>query len=79
MDKTLKQLTQEVHQAVLGVPGTEDSGLVGDMKELKYDVKKQNGRVRLNTVRIAIIIGVLAGLGVLGGLEISDITQLLGS
>lgn len=78
MIEQLVSTVQEVHQAVLGVPGTEDKGLVGDIKEVKGDVKNQNGRVRRNSARIAIIAGVLAGLGVLGGLEISDVIQLIG-
>ncbi|KKL05276.1 hypothetical protein LCGC14_2607660 [marine sediment metagenome] len=76
---TQKELIQEVHQAVLGVEGTDDKGLVGDLKELKTDVKAQNGRVGRNTLKIAGIIAFLAGLGVLGGLEISDVIHLLGS
>jgi len=36
-------LIKETHQALLGVKGTEDKGLVGDFKELK-EVVKQNSQ-----------------------------------
>ena len=39
------KIIQETHQALLGIPGTEDFGLVGDVKEVKADVKKINNRV----------------------------------
>jgi len=39
------KLTQETHQALLGIPGTADKGLVGDVRELKGDLKHMNGRV----------------------------------
>ncbi len=72
------QMLQEVHQAVLGVKDSDDNGLVGDLKEVKTALKELNGRVRLNTVKIASVIGILIGLGILGGLEIADITHILG-
>ena len=39
------KLAQESHQALLGIPGTEDNGLVGDVKEMKADIKQINSRV----------------------------------
>ncbi len=38
-------LISEVHQAVHGVKGTEEKGLVGDVKEMKAELKAINGRV----------------------------------
>ncbi len=72
------QMLQEVHQGIYGVKESDDKGLVGDLREVKDTVKELNGRVRFNTVKIASIIGVLIGLGILGGLEIADITHILG-
>ena len=46
------KLTQETHQALLGIPGTEDKGLVGDFKELKEVVKEQNIQIDRNRVDI---------------------------
>ncbi len=58
-----------VHQGMFGIPGTEDNGLVGDLKDLVKLLREQNGRVRRNTVKIytqyglsAIIIGLLIRL-----------------
>lgn len=45
------RLTQETHQAVVGIPGTDDKGLVGDFKDMKDDIRRLNGKVRRNEVR----------------------------
>ena len=73
-------LIREVHQAVLGIPGTEDNGLVGDLKEIKDLVREQNKRIRKNEQKISKIWGILIGVGVLGGSGLGvGISQLLGS
>jgi len=77
-EKTQKRLIQETHQGMFGVPGTDDKGLVGDVKGIKMDIREQNGRVRKNSKLIYIIMGVLITAGALGGLEIGDILHLLG-
>ncbi len=46
-------LISEVHQAVLGIPNTEDNGLVGDIKEIKAELKSVNKRVAVVEVRQA--------------------------
>ena len=46
------RLTQETHQALLGVKGTEDKGLVGDFKELKAVVKEHNKGIEQNRLDI---------------------------
>ncbi len=40
-DKTQRDTINEVHQAVLGVRGTADKGMVGDLKGLKDYVEEQ--------------------------------------
>ena len=70
-------LLKEVHQAVLGVKGTEDGGLVGDFKELKEAVKDSNGRQNKLSKKVNTIIGVLIGCGILGGGSVGLI-QLIG-
>jgi len=77
-EKTQKQLIQEVHQGIYGVPHTEERGVLGDIKDIKTAIKEQNGRVRRNSKLIYVIIGVLMGTGVLGGLEIADVIHLVG-
>ena len=39
------KLAQETHQALLGIPGTADKGLVGDVKDLKGELKSVKDRV----------------------------------
>lgn len=56
-DKTQKEMIQEIHQGLFGVPDTEDDGLVGQ-------VKKMNGRVSRNSKLIFLIIGALSASGI---------------
>ena len=69
-------LIKATHQALLGLDGTEDKGLVGDFKELKKDFKEANGRQRKTDKRLNILIGTLIGLGIIGGGS-AGISQLL--
>lgn len=62
-EKTQKELTRELHQGMYGVKGTEDKGLIGDMKFLTKLVLEQNGRVRRNSRLVYIMYGVLAASG----------------
>ena len=39
------RLTQESHQALLGIPGTEEKGLVGDVKEIKGHLEDHSKRI----------------------------------
>lgn len=72
-------LIKETHQALLGIKGTEDNGLVGDFKELKEVVQKQNSRIGSVENKQSKTKGVLIGLGVLGSGGIGmGIAQLLG-
>jgi len=41
---------QEVHQAVLGVPHTDNKGLCGEIKAIKLQLGDLNGQVTRNTV-----------------------------
>lgn len=49
--KPAKELTKEVHQGLFGIAGTEDTGLIGDVKEIKKTLKDLNGSIRDNTLR----------------------------
>lgn len=57
------KLILQTHQAVLGVPDTEDKGLVGDVKELKQAIKEQNGRYRKLSKVVWTVVGVLCASG----------------
>ncbi len=77
--KTSGQLIQEVHQAMFGVEGTEDRGIVGDVRETRKDVKEQNKRVGKAEAKINKIWGVLIGIGAVGGTGLGlGINQLIG-
>ena len=79
-DKPNKQLIQELHQGIYGGPGTEDMGMIGDVKELVKTIKDQNTRVRKNEVKISKIWGILIGVGVIGGTGLGlGIKTLIGS
>lgn len=59
------KLAQETHQALLGIKGTDDNGLVGDVKEMKSEMKKLNGKVQGNTIRSKVNQAII-GLTILG-------------
>ncbi len=80
--KTQKQLIEEINEVtielrvvLLGVPNTEDKGMAGDIKELKNQLLRQNGRIRKNTLGLIGLGSFLVGLGVL---EWTDIISLFG-
>jgi len=77
VEKTQKKLIQEVHQAMFGVPNTEDMGLVGDFKEVRQAVREQNHRYHKLNGKVNKIIGIVIGCGILSGGGYG-IVQLLG-
>jgi len=63
-EKTQRQIALEVHQGMFGVEGTEDKGLIGDIKEMSKKLDVVNGRTRRNETRSKVnqaIIGILIG------------------
>jgi hypothetical protein len=65
-----KDLIRETHQAVFGVPGTEEKGISGDIKEIKDLIVAQNGRYRKLSNRVWYLYGALGigggGAGIFG-------------
>lgn len=55
-----KELVRETHQAVFGVPGTDEKGMVGDIREIKELIIQQNGRYRRLSNRVWYLIGALS-------------------
>ncbi|MFU8796499.1 MAG: hypothetical protein ACNA7X_04315 [Dehalococcoidia bacterium] len=47
--KTQEEMMREMHLVIMGVPGTENRGLIGDVKDIKKDVRRINGDVQTNT------------------------------
>jgi len=72
-DKTQIELIREIHQTtaqlstvLLGVPNTEDTGLVGEVKDIKLTVNgvsKSHSKLKRN---FWILVATLVGSGILG-------------
>ena len=66
--KSPEAMLQELYQAVVGIPNnSDDNGMIGDFKDFKALLIKQNDRIRKNEQRIFKIWGILIGIGALGG------------
>ena len=78
VEKTQKQMIQEVHQGMFGVEGSDDKGLVGDVKETKEDIRKQNGRLRKAETGIKQLYGMVVGAALAGGGIGAGISKLVG-
>lgn len=63
LPKTQKEMISDIYTVLLGVPGTADQGLVGDVKELKKNV---NNRIRTINKRLWGLIIALASSGIVG-------------
>lgn len=69
-EKTQKQLIQETHQSVnilttvlLGVPGTDDRGLVGEVKLIKFNMKEQWKSHSKLSMRVWVLWGIILAVG----------------
>ena len=68
-DRPAKELTRELHQAVIGIPDNpEENGLIGDIKDIKKEFKILNGRVTKTETGLSRLKGIIAGISILGGL-----------
>jgi len=47
--KTQEEMVSEMYVVFMGVPGTENRGILGDVKDIKADVRRLNGAVQTNT------------------------------
>ena len=55
--KTQKKMTEELYQAVIGIPENPDeNGLIGDFKEMKGMIQAQNGRQRKTEKKVNILV-----------------------
>ena len=55
----------QILTVLVGLPGTAEKGMAGDMAELKEHARKTNGRVRKLEIGLVLLIGTLSGLGIL--------------
>ena len=76
LTKDERETLNQVHQAVLGIPGTDEKGLVGDLRDIKKDIQHQNSRLGKTETKVNRIIGGLIVLGCLCGAGFG-IAQLL--
>jgi len=69
------ELLVELKTAVVGMKDTDEKGLVGDIKEIKETLKKQNGKIARNRNGLIALIAFLCGVGVL---EWQDVIHIFG-
>ena len=60
-------MLRELHQAIKGIPGTDDKGMLGDMKEIKTTVKDVCEDQNKLKGKVNNLIWFMAGSGVLAG------------
>uniref|UniRef100_A0A6M3XB69 Uncharacterized protein n=1 Tax=viral metagenome TaxID=1070528 RepID=A0A6M3XB69_9ZZZZ len=71
--KTSKQMVQEIWQATFGVPGTEDKGISGDIKEIRVRLTNNDKRVTKLEIALVSTTTLLIGTGVLDATNIVNI------
>jgi len=69
------ELLIELKTAMVGLKDTDEKGMVGDIKEIKETLRKQNGRIRKNTITIVALVSFLTGIGLL---EWQDVIHIFG-
>ena len=75
---TILEKLNQIHQGLYGVPGTDDKGFCGRVKDLEEDHDALKSKVENQRNRLSTLIGLLIGAGVLGGAAGAGISQLIG-
>lgn len=82
---TNRALLEETHDTVtqlktvlVGIPGTDDKGLVGEVKSTKNDINALHSRHRKLDLRVWILIAVLTASGAISAGELTNIINLFG-
>ena len=65
----------ELRMAILGIENTEEKGMAGDIKEIKDQLKKQNGKITKNRVGLVGLACLLIGAGIF---EATDVIHIFG-
>ena len=55
----------QILTVLVGMPGTEEKGMAGDLAELRTHVHKANGRVGKLEIGLASLVSILTGAGIL--------------
>jgi len=80
VERTQKEMIQELFQAVIGIPESpDDNGLIGDIAEIKRVTVGLNGKIQKNKSAIDKMKGALIVISVLGtGISGFTISQIWG-
>lgn len=72
MKKTQEQMIQETYESVntlttvlLGVPGTDETGLVGEVKSVKLSIKEQWRSLNRLSIRVWMLWGIVIAVAVI--------------
>ncbi len=49
MAKTTDEMIKDLYIVMLGVPGTDEKGMAGDVRDMNKELKLLNGAVKTNT------------------------------
>jgi len=60
--KSNKDLITEIHTVLLGVPGTKDNGVVGNLRRIEKQLATLNGAVNTNTAWRKAIIWIIGAM-----------------
>ena len=63
-------LLHDIWKGIYGIPGTDEKGMVGDIKEIVEQQRVQNGSILRNTIWRKVIVGV-------GGASLLALTGLV--
>ena len=78
-EPTQKEMLQTLTLVIVGIPGNPDeNGMIGDIKEIKQDIKAQNSRINKVEGKQKFLYGLVAGAGTFGGVIGSLISRVLG-
>lgn len=76
-NKSEKQLLTEIHTILLGVPGTDEKGVVGKLRELSEQTQGISRAVQTNTTwrkAFAWVIGVIiTAVGIMAGIIVTSL------
>lgn len=82
---TSRTLLEETHDTVirlstilLGIPGTDETGLVGEVKQIKTDVNGVYSKHRKLSLRVWILVAFFVGSGIISIGEVTNLFSLFG-